>query len=152
MRWWGRARLAQTRLRWARQAIAKGNRGKALWHLDAALSLQPRMEEALRLKERLTSKAIWSDHGRESAAKYIIQRLIMHELGQPVERIIPPGKPRDASLLDEKVRQKLGIEPRKEAPLPGKQSQDSASAGDDKGAPEATAEAATPGAPLDGAG
>jgi len=118
LQWFGRDRLAQSYMRWAKQALNDGRHDWALWCIDLALSLQPRMEEAIRLKERLTGTAYWSGESQESAAKYVIQRMMMQEMGKPVEQIIPPGKPRDADAVDPEVRKAFGIEKRPETPLP----------------------------------
>jgi type IV pilus assembly protein PilQ len=118
LRWWGRNRLAEHYLRRAKQDLRAGRRGWALWNVDMTLSLEPRMEEAIRLKERLTEKAYWADRAQYSAAKYIVQRMIMNEMGLPVERVIPPRKPRDAADLAPEVRKALGAAPRPEDPLP----------------------------------
>ena len=118
LRWWACERLAQNHLRWAKQAVRNGKEAEALWNLDMALSMKCRMIEAIRLREQITQKAYWSDAARHSAVKYIIQRMIMHELGKPVEPIIPPDKPRNTQGVDPAVRKALGIEPRVEKPLP----------------------------------
>jgi len=115
---WGRSRLAQMHIRWARKDLAEGRRKMALWNVDMALGMDPRLEEAIRLKERLTEAAYWSDNAQSSVIKYAIQRMIMHELGKPVERIIPPAKPRSGADVDEDVRDALGIDRRYEDPLP----------------------------------
>ena len=117
--WFGRGRLAQTHMRWAREHLTRGDQEKALWDINLALSLQPRMEEAIRLKERLTKEAIWAHESRYSSVHYILQRMIMQELGKPVEEVVLPRKPRDGMSLDERVRQALGIGPRPELPLEG---------------------------------
>ena len=98
--------------------MRNGDREKAMWNVDMALSLQPRFEEAIRLKERLTDRAYWSDQGQVSSVHHIIQRMILAELGHPAEIGISPGKPRDANELPEEVRRALGIEQRLEEPLP----------------------------------
>ena len=82
------------------------------------MSVSPVMAEAICLKERLTGRPNWADEHRMSNAKYIIQRMIMHELGKPFERVVPPRKPRSATKLAPSVRKALGIEPRIEDPLP----------------------------------
>lgn len=79
------------------------------------------MEEAIRLKERLTEKAYWSDEHRYSTTKYIIEKMIMGELGMPDTLVIPPDKPRDAKDIDPKVREAFGMKPLIEEPLPGDQ-------------------------------
>jgi len=119
LRWWGRDRLAQIHMREAKKHLRAGRAASALWDIDMALSLSPRMEEAIRLKERLTEKAFWADESQVSSVKYVIRRMIMNELGKPVERVIPPAKPRDASRLDDDVRRTFGITERPEDPLFG---------------------------------
>ncbi len=117
LQWFGRERLAQGFMTKARQELSAGRRDKALWNVDMVLSLEPRMEEAIRFKERLTEKAYWADESQYSATKYILQQMIMQELGKPVERIIPPGKPREADKVEPEVRESFGIEPRIEDPF-----------------------------------
>ena len=119
LRWWGRSRMGQTYMRCAKQALREGDREKAEWLLDMALSLQPGMEEAIRLKEHLTQKAYWADQSQHSSIKYVIERMVSEELGTPVERVIPSRKPRDGSKVDEPVRNGLGIRKRTEDPLIG---------------------------------
>ncbi len=115
--WFGRERLAQTRMRWARTQLARGNEKRALWDVKMALSLEPRMESALRLKEQLTNQAIWAHESRYSSVHYVLQQMIMQEMGRPVEEVIPRHKPRDGMSLDPEVREALGIGPRPELPL-----------------------------------
>ena len=117
MMWFGRSRLAQAYLQWAREHIAAGRRQRALWDLNMALSLEPGMAEAIRLKERLTKQAIWASQPRYSDVKYVIQKMIMTELAHPVEKVIPPLKPTEAKKLEREIRQALGIAERKELPL-----------------------------------
>ena len=118
LRWWANDKLAQSHLQWAKQHLRSGNRDSAEWDLDMALSMKPQMIEAIRMKERLTQKAYWHDEARHSAIRYIVPRLIMKELGKPVEGVIPPDKPRRAEGLDPEVRKAMGIEPRIEPPWP----------------------------------
>ena len=115
--WFGRSRLAQAHMHWARQHMARGRERRALWDIKLALSLVPRLDEALTLRERLTNQAIWSSEPRVSSSAYIIQRMVMQELGLPAEKVLPPFKPRDAGLLDEEVRDALGIGTSRELPL-----------------------------------
>jgi hypothetical protein len=118
LEWWNRERLAATYLRWARQELRKGNRGAALWNVDLALSIMPRMTEAISLKERITNKAYWADEARGSNAKYMIERMIMQDLGKPVEEVIPPQRPLDVREIDPEVRDAFGIEELIQKPLP----------------------------------
>jgi type IV pilus assembly protein PilQ len=119
LQWFGRERLSHSHMRKAKRALAGGDRAEALWNLDMALSLEPRLPEAISMKERLTESAYWSEESRITTARYIIQKLIMQELGKPFERIVMPKKPRNAEGLDEDVKQTLGIGVCYEDPLPG---------------------------------
>ena len=118
LRWWGRERLSHVHMQRARAALRRGWRGWALWHVDMALSLSPRMLDAIRLKERITEKAYWSDVSQVSATRYVIQRMIMTELGLPAERVSVPRRPLDTRKLDPSVRKMFGIRPRVMDPLP----------------------------------
>ncbi len=119
LRWWGRERLAQAHIRQAKRDLAEGKRGCALWNIDMALSMEPRMEEAIRLKERLTERAYWADEAQFSSARYMLERMMMTELGAPVERVITPQKPRDNDRLSPDVRKAFGMQSRIEDPLIG---------------------------------
>ena len=118
MRWWGRSRLAQAHMRWAKQHLRDGKPDKALWDVDMALSLEPRMIEAIKLKERLTDQAYWRDQPRHSVTKYIIQRMIMNELGRPVDEVITPDKPLDVNEIHPDARKAMGIKKEPQTPLP----------------------------------
>jgi type IV pilus assembly protein PilQ len=98
MMWWGRDRLAQLHLGWAKQWLCEGNREKALWDVDMALSLSPRMDDAIKMKERLTQKAYWSDESRTSSVKNVLEKMVCQDLGLPVDRVIDPNKPRNGEV------------------------------------------------------
>lgn len=120
LRWWATDRLAQSHYRSAKQALRAGDQQKALWWLDLSLAHRPSMIEAIRLKEQVTRKTVWSDEARNSVAKFAIQRMIMQDLGRPVEEVvIPSGKPGNAEGLDPAVKEALGIQPRVLPPLLG---------------------------------
>jgi hypothetical protein len=104
-------------MNWARQALSRGNRSMAMWNIDLALSLVPTLEEGIRLKERLSGRPYWADYAQDSAIKYVVQRMIMQDLGRPMELVIPPGKPRQASSLDKPVQDAFGMANRFELPL-----------------------------------
>ncbi|MCK4277439.1 MAG: hypothetical protein KAX78_13045, partial [Phycisphaerae bacterium] len=110
LRWWGRNRMAQGHMRKAKQSFREGDTAKALWNLDMALSMHPHMDQAVKLKERLTDQAYWADESRNSAIRFLIQRMIMQELGKPLDPILPPDKPLDSEQIDPEVRKALGIE------------------------------------------
>ena len=111
LRWWGRSRLAQSYLSDAKRHLRDGDRGKALWNVDMALSLEPRMKEAIHLKERLTERAYWADQSQYSAAKYVLQRMIMTDMGLPTDMVTPPDRPRNPQTLPKPVRDAFGITP-----------------------------------------
>jgi hypothetical protein len=76
------------------------------------------MLEAIRLKERLTRQAIWATESRSSDTHYVLQEMIMNELGLPADIIIPPLKPLNEDCLPESARQTLGIQRRLMLPFP----------------------------------
>ncbi|MCE5276640.1 MAG: secretin and TonB N-terminal domain-containing protein [Planctomycetaceae bacterium] len=123
LQWFGRERLAECHMRCAKQSLTEGNYGKALWSLDLALSLRPRMLEAIRLREEVTGRAYWAGHARHSSAKYAVEQMIMQELGRPYEGIVLPDKPLRNELIPPDVRQKIGAGPQYVAPLPGPRGQ-----------------------------
>jgi len=120
LKWWANDRLAQRHFRSAKEAMRSGDQEKALWLLDLTLAQTPKMIEAIRLKERLTRKAFWADEARTSTVRFAIQRMIMQDLGKPVEGILAPSaKPANAEGLDPEVRKAFGIQPRVLPELPG---------------------------------
>ncbi len=97
LRWWGRNRMAASYARWAKEAWRRGDRETALWDVDVALSLDPRLIEAIELKEEITQTSYTADAVRISAVESVIQDMILDELqgGQreevpemPVETVI----------------------------------------------------------------
>ncbi len=118
LHWWSRARMAQYHLRKAKENLREGERDDALWHVDKALALEPRMIDAIRLKECITEKAYWADDAQYSSARNLIERMMMNEMGLPLETATYPNKPRDPRDLAPEVREALGLEPLIEAPLP----------------------------------
>jgi type II secretory pathway component GspD/PulD (secretin) len=116
LRWWGRSGLAQTHMRWAREAADKGQNDNALWNVDMALSLEPKMMQAIEMKEQLTGKAYWSDEFRCSSVRYLVPRILMQEMGKSADPLMPPDQPVDVEQIDPAVRERLGIQPRPQAP------------------------------------
>ena len=76
------------------------------------------MAEAVELKERLTETAYWADESRVSSVKYAVQKMLMQELGKPYERIVMSDKPIDPKKVEPVVRQRFGIGPVYQDPLP----------------------------------
>jgi type IV pilus assembly protein PilQ len=116
--WIDHDKMAQTCMRVAKFWLAEGKHDLALWNVELAMGIQPRSEEAIRLRERLTGRTFWANQPQESSVRYVIQRMVMQEMGKPVERIIPSEKPRDAEAVDPEVRSGLGIDKRPEDPFP----------------------------------
>lgn len=110
LQWWSSERMAMCYLRAAKESIRAGKREQALWDLDMALSIRPRLFEAIRIKEQLTQKAYWADEVQHTTSKYIIERMIMHDLGKPYDTVIPPNKPLHGEQIPEDVRKALGIQ------------------------------------------
>jgi type IV pilus assembly protein PilQ len=118
LQWFGRTRLANWYVERAKDSLAQGQTDAALCNLDMALSMQPRLIEAIRLKERLTRKAYWADETQDSSTRYVIQHMMMHELGKPTAIIIPPRKPLNVNRIDPAVRQSFGMEEDYQTPMP----------------------------------
>lgn len=118
LQWFGRSKLSQTYVRWAKAALEEGDEDRALCNLDMALSMQPRLLEAIRLKERLTNKAYWANEAQESSIRFMVQEMIMHDMGKPPSMVIPPNKPLDNKCLPQDVRERFGMQERLELPLP----------------------------------
>ena len=109
LRWWGRSRLASTYMNRADQAYRQGDRAKAMWHVDLALSMAPRLIEAIRLKEELTQQAYWADEARVSTVQSVIQQMILHDMGHPLDELAPPNKPLRSDVLDEELLEAFGV-------------------------------------------
>ena len=117
LQWFSRSKLADSYVRWARNYARNGEISKAMWNLDVALSLEPKMIDAIRLKERLTHKAYWADQPAFLSTRNVIKRMLMEEMGKPYEEVSYPTKPLDANKLSPEVRERLGIENGAQLPL-----------------------------------
>jgi type IV pilus assembly protein PilQ len=82
MMFWGRERLAETAYESALAALNKDepDRGRALWHLDCAINLNPKFLEAIQLKSELTGKTLTSVDN--SAIRGFVRRQIMEDRGR----------------------------------------------------------------------
>ena len=147
LRWWGRSRLAEAYVSAAKKALAEGDPAKALWNIDLALSMDPRMAEAIRIKEKLTEKAYWSDSAQDSSIRFVIQQMMMQEMGKSIQRIVPPYRPLDPDKIEQEVRKALGIEKRPEDPLPAIPKAKPAPQETKAPGPDASGKAAAPKAP-----
>jgi type IV pilus assembly protein PilQ len=81
--WHGRERLAQAHYRRAVEHDQKGNRKKALWHVELALDNHPHLLEALELRERLRGEQPYEVDG--ATARDFLFRLIAEERGETLD-------------------------------------------------------------------
>ncbi len=109
LNWFGREKLAMTHVRWARKELRLGRKDRALWHVDMALSYTPRLIDAIRMKEGLTEQEYWKSKVHAGSARYLLQRMIMEEMGKPTSRIVPPHRVGDPDKMDDKVRERFGV-------------------------------------------
>ncbi|MFB3891510.1 MAG: secretin and TonB N-terminal domain-containing protein [Phycisphaerae bacterium] len=115
---WGHDRLSELFMRKARHELNEGDISKALWNSDVALSMSPQMPEAITLNEQVTRKAYWHNEVRRSDAQWIIQQMMMEEIGKPFEEGVPPIKPLNVNKLPTDVRDVLDLKQRAVMPLP----------------------------------
>ncbi|MHB1156696.1 MAG: secretin N-terminal domain-containing protein [Phycisphaerales bacterium] len=88
---WSRSKMTAAQLRDALQAIDAGDRDKALYHVDLALSLDPRQVEAIRLKEKLTGQRIyWPERSMLDEA---VDVMVEKQTGQPTPQTVRPTVP-----------------------------------------------------------
>jgi len=118
LQWWSSERLSMGYVRSAKQALREGKREQAMWDLDMALSIRPRLMEAISLKEQLTRKAYWADEVQNAPTRYVVERMIMQELGKCYKTVIPPDRPLDNRQIPEDVRKALDIQPEINQPGP----------------------------------
>lgn len=111
IQWFARGRMADMYINVAKQAIRERREGTALWYLDLALAIEPQEESAVKLKEEITGTPYWSSIPRFSATQQFVERAIMCDLGISPNSVQYPTKPLDTSLIPEKARNALGINP-----------------------------------------
>lgn len=88
---WSRSKMTAAQLRDALQAIDAGDRDKALYHVDLALSLDPRQVEAIRLKEKLTGqRTYWPERSMLDEA---VDVMVEKQTGQPRPQTVRPTVP-----------------------------------------------------------
>ncbi len=109
---WSRTKLTQAHLRDARKALDGGDEKKALWSTNAALSLDPTMVEALRMREKLTGQKVYYSSGstlKNAVNKYIDESLPTEDaapadLNEAIGQEVPAAevsKPMADSATDE---------------------------------------------------
>lgn len=77
--WHGRDRTAQRNYREAVEAVNRGDKDDALWHLYLALYNNPVHDDAIRLRQKLTGETVWDASG--SGHREFLHRLIAQERG-----------------------------------------------------------------------
>jgi type IV pilus assembly protein PilQ len=96
----GRERLAEGHYRAALDELAKpdAQQGKALWHLNCAINLNPKFTEALKLREELTGKQIVASDN--SSIRRFVRDAILVDVAspeapatQPVSEPVGPTQP-----------------------------------------------------------
>ncbi|MEW6250160.1 MAG: hypothetical protein AB1716_05905, partial [Planctomycetota bacterium] len=90
---WGRERLAQAHYRWALEHYRAGNRGRALWDAELALSLNPRFVEADRLRAALKNEP--TEEADFSLVRDLVRRIVADELLRPTPDVLVPPPPAD---------------------------------------------------------
>ena len=121
LKWFAAGRISRAHMAWAREHMKAGRTLQAQWEVTAALAVDPRLMEAIKLRERLSEKAYWADEARYSSVKYALQKMLMKKLGKDVREIIPPDRPAKLERMDPDIRKALGImetrrPPKKTAP------------------------------------
>lgn len=110
MMWLNRGQFADWHYQQALRDLSAGKGSAAMWNLDLALAYEPKMMQAIRKKEELTDRAYWADQPRFVASRNIIRRMIMQELGEPVDPVIYPDRPLDSQRIPARARDIMGME------------------------------------------
>jgi hypothetical protein len=97
MMWFGRERLAESAYESAKREMTKEhpNRKTALWHLDSAINLNPKMLEAIEMKQELTGKEVTGTDG--SSVRYYVRKAILEDVANP-SATRPSTRPADVTL------------------------------------------------------
>lgn len=95
MMFWGRQRLADMSYEWAVSEAAKSNRTLALWYLDAATNLNPKLLEAIDLKQQLTGKQISTTDG--SSIRSFVRRAMLRDVAPATQPAADAGSEADAA-------------------------------------------------------
>ena len=85
---WSRTKMTATHIRDAQKSYDSGNREKALWSVNMALTIDPKATEALRIKEVLTGERVYSEVNF-SILKNAVDGLIDSAIQGPSGRTTP---------------------------------------------------------------
>src|SRR4029453_560489 len=94
--WWGRERLAEGEYKSAVAAHEKGNNSSALWHLNAAINLNPKFAEAHDLRARIQGKEVTAVDN--STVRGFVSRAIMKDRGATTQPAMPEGEQSPTTL------------------------------------------------------
>jgi type IV pilus assembly protein PilQ len=86
---WSRTKMMATHIRDAQKSYDSGDREKALWSVNMALTLDPKATEALRIKEVLTGERVYS-RVNFSILESAVEGLIDGEINGPSGRTTTP--------------------------------------------------------------
>jgi type IV pilus assembly protein PilQ len=81
--WFGRERLAEGQYKAAVKDHQKGKNGSALWHLNQALSLNPKLVEAMDLKARIQGKDVTAVDS--SSIHEFVRRAMLNDRGSATQ-------------------------------------------------------------------
>ncbi len=109
LKWWSASRVSRWHMAMARWHMKGGRTLLARCETAAALAVDPQMIEAIELKEQLTEKAYWSDEARHSSIRFLVQKMMMQELGKDPRAVIPVDRPIILETLPQDVRKTFGI-------------------------------------------
>ncbi|NBB94195.1 MAG: hypothetical protein GVY16_00450 [Planctomycetes bacterium] len=119
MMWLNRAQFANWHLHQAKRDLVAGKESAAMWNLDLALAYEPKMIQAIRLKERLTDQAYWAEQPRFVSSRDVVKRMIMQDLGMPIESVQYPTRPLSDDRIPLEARERMSIENPIETPVRG---------------------------------
>lgn len=106
--WWSANRLAEEYVQSARQAMAEGDPGQALWDVNCALSIHSNHREAMNIKDILSPAAPWAKAPAALTTYNIVERMIAQDQsGKHLTR--PP-------VRDRRMRQYNPLETQKQTP------------------------------------
>lgn len=97
MMWFGRERLAESAFESAKKEMRKDrpNRKTALWHLNCATNLNPKMIEAIEMKQELTGREITTSDA--SSVRHFVRRMMLEDVA-PVPTTRPATRPTDVTI------------------------------------------------------
>ncbi|HEV2293493.1 MAG TPA: secretin and TonB N-terminal domain-containing protein [Tepidisphaeraceae bacterium] len=98
MMWFGRERLAESAFESAKREMTKDrpNRKTALWHLNCATNLNPKMIEAIEMKQELTGREVTTSDG--SSVRSFVRRMMLEDVVPVTTTTRPTTRPRDVTI------------------------------------------------------